>query len=132
MTAAIRDSLAQVLADIRRAAKAHEIKKDRPGASIDVTEWHAGWDEGATYAADSLETWMDEHGPELIKMLDRHGAGDAEDLEQFREAAECMKREGIREQSGGFTRGDPQKIAKADRLLSIIDARKATRAGERG
>ncbi|GHH52982.1 hypothetical protein [[Pseudomonas] boreopolis] len=46
----------------------------------------------------------------------------AVDLEQFREAAEAMKREEIKEQTGGLTKGDPEKIARADRLLALLAA----------
>ena len=70
MTPSLRDSLAQVVDEIRRTAKAHEIKADRRDQALDVTEWHAGWDEGATYPADALEAWLKEHGPALLAAVE--------------------------------------------------------------
>lgn len=49
--------------------------------------------------------------------------------EALREAAEAMKREAIKEQIGGLTKGDPEKIARADRLLALIDAPKEASNG---
>ena len=50
----LREAIAELRGKWRRRSKDHEIKAHRPGASIDVTEWHSGFSEATDACEDEL------------------------------------------------------------------------------
>lgn len=147
----IRDSLAQVQELLGRAtfgvlrADAH---KDwfqptvmlHSGENI-IARYHHGYPDFTCTVGKSEYEWRNadaieacvnffmQHGPELMKMLDRHGAGDAEDAARYRWLRTVTPYRFKKLQDACIADATDTTYFLGDKFDAAIDA---ARAGERG
>lgn len=125
----LRDSLAQVQELLGRATPGEFRtfgESLHTGISRD-NEWMAEmWNEDDAQAIAAAVNWIREHGPELMKRLDRYGAGDAEDAARYRWLRAGDNDELVIQRQ--YRRVAPF-LLRGEKLDAAIDA---ARAGERG
>lgn len=138
MTPSLRDSLAQVQELLGRATPGEltvtwmENANTRWPVATDsrrqlTVEAYSRRKDDDTRAIAAAVNFLRTHGPELMKVLDRHGAGDAEDAARWRFFSAAfdrpMEREWLRRGFG---------LHPDDFTPSITVVVDAARAGERG